>query len=135
MNDYKSITALVNYQSRGKVATARIEEHIILLFADDYSYQEERNDAFFKGLKKAINLFNNDSLFDLSIEIYFSTDAWEDGRRFIRIDRDYKDKENDTYTVFNYSLSLPESDKKTMSKAATIKKAVETINEILKKEG
>lgn len=135
MNDYKSITALLNYQSRGKVATARIEERIILLFADKYEYQEERNDSFFKGLKKAINLFSNDSIFDLSIEFYFNSEAWGDGRRFIRIDRDYKDKENDTYTVFNYSLSLPESDKKTMSKAATVKKAIETINEILKKEG
>ena len=136
MTEYKSITALLNYQSRGKVTTARAEERLILLFADAYEYQDERNASFFKALKKAINLFNNDSVFDLSIEIYFNANQWGgDGRRFIRIDQDYKDRENDTYTLFSYSLSLPESDKKTMSKAAAVKKTIETINSILEAEG
>ena len=136
MTEYKSITALLNYQNRGKVTTARAEERLILLFADSYEYQDERNASFFKSLKKAINLFNNDSIFDLSIEIYFNPNQWGgDGRRFIRIDQDYKDRENDTYTLFSYSLSLPESDKKTMSKAAAVKKTIETINGILEAEG
>jgi len=136
MTDYKSITALLKYSSRGKVGTAWTEERLILLFADGYEYQGERNTAFFKRLKKAINLFNSESVFNLSIEIYFSGDRWSgDGRRFIRIGRDYKDKDDDTYTFFNYSLNLPETDKNRLSKATTVKKSIEIISGILAEEG
>lgn len=128
-----SLCLELNYRKHGVVTLTRSSENIFLSFENskkvypDYDYKKE----FLDNFKKSIKIFNeNSGFFDGEISLHTSTDYVKNTRELL-IHRDYKDKENDTYSIYTYGVNT--TDIKRVGKKALMQVFTDKVNELLEK--
>lgn len=128
-----SLCLELNYRKHGVVTLTRSSENIFLSFENskkvypDYDYKKE----FLDNFKKSIKIFNeNSGFFDGEISLHTSTDYGKNTRELL-IHRDYKDKENDTYSIYTYGVNT--TDIKRVGKKALMQVFTDKVNELLEK--
>lgn len=128
-----SLCLELNYRKHGVLTLTRTNEKIFLLFQDtkdsEYDYTKEFLDNFKKSIK-ILNSNNNNGFFDGEITLHISSDYGLNSRELL-IHRDYKDFENDTYSVYTYGANS--TDIKRVGKKAMIQIFNNTVNELINK--
>ena len=128
-----SLCLELNYRKHGVVTLTRSSENIFLSSENskkvypDFDYKKE----FLDNFKKSIKIFNeNSGFFDGEISLHTSTDYGKNTRELL-IYRDYKDKENDTYSIYTYGVNT--TDIKRVGKKALMQVFTDIVNELLEK--
>lgn len=128
-----SLCLELNYRKHGVVTLTRTNEKLFLLFENaknsDFDCTKEFMDNFKKSIK-ILNSNNNNGFFDGEITLHTSTDYGNLTRELL-IHRDYKDFENDTYSVYTYGTNSTVIKK--VGKKAMIQIFNDTVNLIIKK--
>ena len=116
----EAIRMEIRYQERGIVGSKRCEETQIL-FLDinrDMETIREYQDSFEKSIRKAINLFSRDKLWNVEITFYKCRSFYSE-ERYALVHREAADVENDVFTFYRYGNN--QTDKQKVSKAMLIK--------------
>ncbi len=116
----EAIKMEIRYQEHGIVGTKRCEE-TVFLFLDikrELETIREYQQSFEKNIRKAINLFSRDRLWNIEITFYKCT-SFYDEERYALVCREASDSENDVFTFYRYGTN--QTDKQKVSKAMLLK--------------
>jgi signal peptidase I len=126
-----SLCLELNYRKHGVVTLTRSNENLFLQFDNaknpDYEFKKEFIDNFKKSIKI---LGDTNGFFDGEITLHTSTDYARNNREML-ICRDYKDRENDTYSVYEYGVNTTEI--KRVGKKALVNIFTDKVNELIDK--
>lgn len=126
-----SLCLELNYRKHGVVSLSHNTENLFVSFENiknpNYEFLKEFNDNFKKSIKI---LGDNNGFFDGEIVLYTSSDYSIKDRELL-ITRDYKDRENDTYTVYTYGVNS--TDIKRVGKKALMQVFTDKVNMLISK--
>lgn len=97
-----SLRLEITYKQRGQIATANINESTFLFLDNAEAVEEYRKADFIKALKKSVKLFKNEKIYDLDLILYNSPNFYNEKRLYL-IHQDYNNRENDTFTIYDYT--------------------------------
>ena len=126
-----SLCLELNYRKHGIIALTRTTENFFLLFENAKNPDYEFTNEFIDFFKKSCKILNdNNGFFDGEITLHTCSDYGKNSRELL-ICRDYKDRENDTYSVYTYGVNS--TDIKRVGKKALKQIFENTVNELLNK--
>ena len=123
----KSLTINLTYETRGYIGTSHHSEHTnLFLDADEAGTIEQyRINDFIKALKKSVNLFSSEKVREL--HIYIAENRGYNETNLYLIHRDYTDRENGIYSLYDYT-ERNRTEVKKMSKDILLKSVRAAIN-------
>ena len=96
-----SIEIALKYEKRGVISISHCNENYHLTLNDIQSVEDYGRDNLLKTVKKAISAITNENHVSGEFNLNVLRD-YSHGFSVCCICRDYKDRENDTYTIYRY---------------------------------
>ena len=128
-----SIEIALKYEKRGVIATTHCNENYLQTVNDIQAVEDYGRDDLLKAVKKAISAISND---DKYFSGEFNLNVMRDyshGYSVCCIYRDYKDRENDTYTIYRYEKFYGGNDTEVVkvSKKALVNELTRNIDKLI----